>query len=326
MVEAGRVPTLSDFPYWFTVAFAVSLGLAFGSFLNVVIYRLPRGESVVHPPSRCPKCGTRIGVAENIPVFGWILLRGRARCCKAEISIRYPVVEALGGVLAWAVLESLILTLPPETPWWGATVLFGAYLALSLGLVAAVFIDFEHMLLPDEITVGGTALAFATVPLREMEWTTALAGAAFGYVLVWLPFYVLYRWLRGHPGMGLGDAKLLMLAGAWFGFAGALFALLAGAVQGTIFALAVLLVKGRLEEPEAVRKEREELKAELSRLEGEERRKLEEELALDPLSSEPEAGLGKARIPFGPFLALATLEYLYFGDVLIEGYLSLVLG
>jgi leader peptidase (prepilin peptidase)/N-methyltransferase len=115
-----------------------------------------------------------------------------------------------------------------------------------------------------------------------------------------------------------------MLSGAWFGWKGALFALLAGAIQGTVVALVVLIVKGRIEEPAAVKRERLELLQQLEMLEGDARRELEAELALDPLGSEPGEGLGKARLPFGPFLAIATIEYLLFGDALVQAYWSML--
>src|SRR5690606_14799370 len=129
-----------------------------------------------------------------------------------------------------------------------------------------------------------------------------------GFLIVWLPFDVLYRWLRGFPGMGLGDAKLLLLAGVWFGWTGAVFALLAGAVQGTLVAIAVYLTQGRLDEPDAVREEREALQRELETLNDSERQQLEDELKGDPLMAAPAEGLGQARLAFGPFLILAIYE------------------
>ena len=310
--------TLEDLPGPFVTAVAVALGLVFGSFLNVVIYRLPRGESLSHPPSRCPGCGKPIRIYDNIPVLGWLLLLGRARCCKIRISVRYPLIEALGGLLAWAIVRMIIFELPDETVWWQVVLLFSMYLALALGLLAASFIDLDHMYLPDSITLGGTALGFASVALREMSLKDAAIGALVGFLVVWLPFDFLYSKLRGMPGMGMGDAKLVMLAGAWFGWQGALFALLGGAVQASFTALAVYLARGRLEEPESVIREREELRALLESTEGEERAELEREIARDPLAFEPEAGLGKARLAFGPFLALATIEYMLFGDVILQ--------
>jgi leader peptidase (prepilin peptidase)/N-methyltransferase len=232
------------------------------------------------------------------------------------------LVELLGGLLAWALVETVIAALPDETPWWRVGAVFGVHLALGLDLIALAFIDLEHMYLPDELTIGGTLLGLASVPLREgATWSGSLIGAAVGFVVIWLPFDVAYRKLRGQPGMGLGDAKLVMLAGAWFGWQGALFTLLAGAVQGTLAAIAVLVARGRIDEPEAVQREREELKAALEAAEGEERAALQRELALDPIASAPEEGFGKARLAFGPFLVLAALEYLLFGKLLVDEYL-----
>jgi leader peptidase (prepilin peptidase)/N-methyltransferase len=310
--------TLADLPGPFVTAVAVALGLALGSFLNVVIYRLPRGESLSHPPSRCPGCGKPIRAFDNIPVLGWLLLGGRARCCKVRISARYPLVEALGGLMAWAIVRVILFELPDETVWWRVVLAFAVYLALALGLLALAFIDLDHMYLPDPLTLGGTVLGLASVPLRGGTFQGALFGATLGFVLVWLPFDFLYSKLRGLPGMGLGDAKLVMLAGAWFGWQGAVFALLGGAVQATLVALAVFLAHGRIDEPEAVVQERKELRELLESSEGNARAELEREIARDPLAFEPEAGLGKARLAFGPFLALATLEYMLFGDVIVQ--------
>jgi leader peptidase (prepilin peptidase) / N-methyltransferase len=251
------------------------------------------------------------------------VLRGRARCCGARISARYPLVELLGGALAWAIVETRITSLPFETEVWRAALLFVLYAALGLGLLAAAFIDLEHMILPDSITLGGSALGIASALLRpEHSWLDSLLGAGVGFAIVWLPFLVVYPLIRGRAGMGLGDAKLTMLAGAWFGWPGALFALLAGAVQGSLVAFVVYVVAGKIEEPEAVRREREEMLAEIAAAEGDEQRQLEAELAKDPIGTEPEPGLALARLAFGPFLVLATLEYLLFGDALVALYLA----
>ena len=313
------MPILAEFPPLFLITVAVSFGLVLGSFLNVVIHRLPRGESIAFPGSRCPACGTPIRAVDNVPLFGWLLLRGRARCCKVAISPRYPLVELLGGLSAWAVLDRIVLDLPGDTSIALAVAIFVLYLALVLGLIALALIDLEHMILPDEITLGGVVLGLLSVPLRpEASFTTSLIGAAAGFLIVWLPFDVLYRRLRGTPGMGLGDAKLLALAGAWFGFQGSLFALLAGAVQATVVTLLMLIVRGRIDEPEAVVAEREEMQKLLAQAEGEEREALERELALDPLAEAPAEGLGRARLAFGPFLCLAIIEYLFFGEIVLQ--------
>ncbi len=318
------MPTLGDLPYWFLAATVVALGLAFGSFLNVVVYRLPRGENLAYPPSRCPNCGKAIRAFDNVPVFGWLALLGKARCCGARISPRYPLVEALGGLAAWAVFEVRVVPLAPETLWWKALLVFLPYFVLVLGLIAATFIDLEYMILPDEITLGGAVLGVLTVPLRgEVTWTESLIGAGIGFVMIWLPFDVLYRKIRGRAGMGMGDAKLTMLAGAWFGWPGAVFALLAGAVQGTVVAIVLFAAQGKIEEPEAVKREREELLRAIAEAETEdERRELTAELEADPIGEEASDALGQSRLPFGPFLVLGTLEFMIFGQYFVDNYLA----
>lgn len=316
---------LSELPPVLMVVYAVALGLVFGSFLNVVVYRLPRGMSVLHPGSHCPRCGTKVRAYDNIPVISWVVLMGKGRCCKQPIPIRYPLVELMGGLLGWAILERIVLDLPGDTPWWQALAIFGLHLALGLGLVAAALIDLSHMILPDEITLGGTVLGLLSTPLRpELSWKDSLLGAAVGFAIIWLPFDVIHRLLRGKSGMGLGDAKLVMMAGAWFGWVGSVVVLVAGAVQGTLGAITLLIVHGRIEEPEVVRREREELRAALEAANGAERERLLSEIERDPVASEPDSGWRKARIPFGPFLALAALEYQLFGQLIVDTYLGFV--
>jgi leader peptidase (prepilin peptidase)/N-methyltransferase len=317
------LPSLADFPPSFLIAVAVALGLVFGSFLNVVIHRLPRGENLAFPGSRCPACGTPIAARDNVPVLSFLWLRGRARCCGVKVSPRYPIVEALGGLLAWAVLELIVFELPLDISIARAGLVFAVHLALGLALIAAAFIDLDHMLLPDEITLGGAALGLLSVPIRpEASFTQSLLGALIGFLIIWLPFIVLYGWLRGRPGMGLGDAKLVLLAGAWFGWFGAVFALLAGAVQATAVTLVLFALGKKPEEPEAVVEERRALREALLHAEGEERAELERELAEDPLADDPDPGLGGMRLAFGPFIVLAILEFMLFGPLLREHILS----
>jgi leader peptidase (prepilin peptidase)/N-methyltransferase len=313
------VLALGDFPPLFLYVVAVTLGLLFGSFLNVVIYRLPREQNLAFPGSRCPGCGKPIRAWNNVPVLSYLFLRGKAACCGTPISARYPLIEAMAGLYAYAVLEILVLDLPPDTPAWHAGLAFLAHLALGLSLIAVAFIDLEWLWVPDAITYGGTLLAFASLPLRdEVSFTQALFGAVFGLLLVYVPFDLLYRLIRGRTGMALGDAKLVMLAGAWFGWFGAVYALFAGSIQATLVTIATLVARGKVEESEAVKRERQALKDELERAEGEEREELERELAEDPLAEELGDGIGSIRIPLGPFLVLAILEYLLFGPVIRE--------
>lgn len=315
----------AEWPEWFRwvmLGWLAFVGASFGSFLNVVIYRVPAGLSVVHPPSHCPGCNTPIKIYDNLPVLGWLLLGGKARCCGVKISPRYPLVEAIGGVLSLAILEMIVFPLGPETSLARAGAIYVADLALALGLVAGAFIDLEHMYLPDAITLGGAVLGVATASLRGLDLRASISGAIVGFTLVWLPFVFIYPRVRGKVGMGMGDAKLLMLAGAWFGWGGALFVMGAGAVQGTIAAVITLLARGKIEDPEAVKREREEIQKELEAMSPEERAEVEKQLAEDPLAEEAGEGVLQARMAFGPFLALGTLEALYLGRETITSYFA----
>jgi leader peptidase (prepilin peptidase) / N-methyltransferase len=316
------VPTLAELPPWFFRLFGPLFGLLWGSFLNVVIYRVPLGLSVVRPPSHCPSCKAPVKPYDNIPVLGWVLLRGRARCCGAKLSPRYPLIELMAGMIAWAIIEVVIFRLPPDTSLGRAVAIFGADLALALALVAAAFIDLDHMYIPDGITLGGALVGVITTSFRPpLTYLEAGLGALAGFAMVWVPFDLLYRLIRKRTGMAMGDAKLVMLAGAWFGVPGALFALLGGAVQGTLGAGFLIFFKGKIEEPEAVQRERAEVMAELAEMGPEERAAAEKELADDPLFQQGGDGAMGARIPFGPFLALAIIEYLLVGNDLLESYL-----
>lgn len=319
------MPSLGEFPPLLFRIFGPLFGLLWGSFLNVVIYRVPAGLSVVSPPSHCPSCNTPIRIFDNLPVVGWLLLRGKARCCGAPISPRYPLVEAMGGLLAWAIIEIVILRLPPDTSLGRAVAIFGADLALALALVAASFIDVEHLYIPDGISLGGAVVGLLTTSFRPpLTHLDAALGGLGGFLMVWLPFDVLYRRLRGRTGMAMGDAKLVLLAGAWFGIRGAVFVFLAGALQGTIAAVVQFIIKGKLEDPAAVERERAAILAEIAALPPEEQDAAREELKEDPLFEEGGGGALGARMPFGPFLALATLEYLLVGRDWLDGYLALL--
>lgn len=329
-------------PVWVLRAFVVFFGLIWGSFLNVVIYRLPREMSVVRPASHCPGCGKPVAGYDNIPVFSYLILRGRARCCGAKMSPRYPIVELLGGALSLAIFEVIILKLGSSTPVGRALAIYGADFALCMGLLAAVFIDAEHMFLPDSVTIGGAVLGIATASLRDLSLTQSLLGAAVGFLGVWLPFTFLYKGFLGRTGMGMGDAKLVALAGAWFGWPGAVFVLFAGAIQGTIYALITKILGIEMKLPDAVIAEIEELEKAAAAGDEEAKKALEEDPLTEddsdafilrwlgfrrpeahgtaertepePTGSDEEAPIPRARLPFGPFLILACLELLFAGE------------
>jgi leader peptidase (prepilin peptidase)/N-methyltransferase len=301
-----------DLPNWFWLSVGGLVGLCVGSFLNVVIYRVPRGMSLSHPPSTCPGCGARIPAYLNVPVLGYLALAGKARCCKMSVSPRYPLIELLGGTLGCSVMATRILP-EPTLPLHLGLAHFALYFGLCAALVAASAIDLEHMILPDAITLGGTAVGLASAGIRpEVGYLGAAIAAVAGFIVVWFPFIWLHGKWRGYPGMGLGDAKLLALAGAWFGGAGVVFALFAGAFQGTLVAAVTLLSGRRLEEPAAVLAERQEFLRELEAASPEERAELERIQELDPVLREPDGTSLGARIPFGPFLALALIELALF--------------
>ncbi|MFZ5891607.1 MAG: prepilin peptidase [Myxococcota bacterium] len=315
---------LAEIPAFLLYAFLVPFGLLWGSFLNVVIHRLPREESVVSPRSRCPGCGKPIAAYDNIPVFSWLLLRGRARCCGTRISPRYPLVELIGGLLAFSVLQLIVFELPAETPITNALLVFLAYFALGIALVGIAFIDLEYMFIPLSLSIGAGAIGLASAGLRGTEFMHGVYGTLFGFLLIFLPFYLGYQLWKGYPGMGLGDAILMAVAGAWFGWEGVVFAFVGGCAQATLVTLAAYFSGGHIDLPQAVLEERKELQAAIEAAEGEEREALQRELDADTALREMPKTFGKMRIPLGPFLALGILEYALFERVGLGALLSSV--
>lgn len=217
--------------------FAVAFGAVIGSFANVCIHRLPQGASVVSPRSACPACSTPIRAADNVPILSWLLLRGRCRSCRAPISPRYPLVEALVAALFLAeVLRHGV----------GLVALAGAVLATAAVILAAT--DLETRILPDEVTLGVLAIGLLLAAVRDLQrletWNVAAfsthlfpaaAGAAFGAALVW-GVGAAYERIRGGEGMGLGDVKMIAMIGAFVGPAGVLLTLFLASVTGTLIA------------------------------------------------------------------------------------------
>jgi len=280
---------MPDLPLTAWIALAAVLGLLVGSFLNVVILRLPermaaewRREArdvlelevpdeplppgIVREPSHCPHCKHPLSAADNIPLFGWLLLGGRCRYCKARISIQYPLVELLSGVLSAVVVWKL-----------GPTWLALAGLVLTWTLIALSGIDFRTQLLPDQLTLPllWLGLLLALKPLF-VEPTTAILGAAIGYLSLW-SVYWLFKLLTGKEGMGHGDFKLLAALGAWMGPLAILPIVLLSSLIGAI-------VGGSL-------------------------------IAL----SRHERGVP---MPFGPFIAMAGWVWFIAGDALLHTYLQ----
>ncbi len=215
-----------------TLLFAFLFGTVAGSFLNVCIYRLPREESIVTPRSRCPACQAPIRALDNIPLLSFALLGGRCRACNHPIPWRYPLVEALTGVLFVATVAE-----------FGVTLRAGFLLLLLSGLVVASFIDLDHQIIPNAITLPGIPLGFlggfllGDPPLLDRV-IGSLAGAGFLY-LVLLYGGVLY----GQEAMGEGDLNLIALVGAFLGWRAVIVTILVGCFVGSAVGLALIALK-----------------------------------------------------------------------------------
>lgn len=239
----------------FIVTFAV-LGLIVGSFLNVVIYRLPvmmqrswetqcqellemeptpkERFDLIKPDSRCPHCSTPLGALENIPLVSYLLQRGRCKHCHAPISPRYPLIELLTAVLS------------AVTAWhfgFGPTVLFAVL--LTWALIAMSFIDIDHQLLPDDITLPILWLGLLLSLFGLFTDTqSAIIGAAAGYLALWL-VYQIFKLVTGKEGMGYGDFKLFALFGAWLGWQLLPLVLLLSSLVGAVIGITLILFRGR---------------------------------------------------------------------------------
>jgi leader peptidase (prepilin peptidase)/N-methyltransferase len=227
---------------------AAVLGLLIGSFLNVCIYRLPRDLSVVAPRSFCPECGKQIAWHDNVPLVSYVVLRGHCRSCGKTIDIRYPLVEFLtAALLIWTVAR------------YGWSLLALKWAVFEIVLVVLFWTDLEERILPDELTLGGSAAGiilaiFVTVPgvmgelllpNQRAVWRSLVnagVGAAFLAGPIWL-VGLLYARIRKKDGLGFGDVKLLILMGVFLGLENGLLALMIGAVTGTVLGLLYIWLK-----------------------------------------------------------------------------------
>lgn len=272
----------------FFVTFSVIVGLMVGSFLNVVIHRLPKmmerewhanclelqgmespqqtKYSIVTPRSACPNCGHNITALENIPIISYLILGGKCKGCKAKISMRYPLIEALTGALIGGVAYQ-----------YGYSYASLFAFIFVFALIALTFIDFDTQLLPDDITLPllwlGLLFNFNT---GFTDLKSAVLGAVFGYLILW-SVYWLFKLVTGKEGMGYGDFKLLAAIGAWFGWQLLPAVILLSSVVGALIGIGLIVFKGK--------------------------------------------GGGTA-IPFGPFLALGGIAALFFGQQLASFYMA----
>ncbi len=247
--------------------FSVLFGLCLGSFANVCIYRIPLNKSIVHPASSCPACGVKIRFFDNIPVISYLLLMGCCRQCEISISMRYPLVEILMAFL------SLVLFIR-----FGFQLQYIQFMVFAGTLVILSFIDLDHKILPDILTLPGIAVGWLVSFLPGgISWTDSLIGLAAGWGSLYLVATV-YERITGREGLGGGDIKLLAMIGAWMGWQSlpliVLMSSLSGAVIGSVFILS--------------------------------------------------GGKGaRTQIPFGPFLSLGALSYLFFGRQISLWYFGL---
>ncbi|MDX1632708.1 MAG: prepilin peptidase [Thermoanaerobaculia bacterium] len=210
--------------------YVLLVGLIVGSYLNVVIHRLPRRRSTVLPRSRCPSCGARIRARDNIPLLSFLLLGGRCRSCGRPISLRYPLVEALTAALFVGSLERF----GPE-PEMVIAVGFGCLLITLAG------IDYEHYLLPDLLTLPGLGAGLLLAVTTDwISWREALLGAVLGAGVSWIFAEGWFR-LRGEEGLGLGDVKMLGMIGAFLGWSGVLVTLFLASLTGTLVGAAFMI-------------------------------------------------------------------------------------
>jgi leader peptidase (prepilin peptidase)/N-methyltransferase len=248
--------------------FIFLMGLCIGSFLNVCIYRLPESKSIVHPRSMCPNCDTLIPFYDNIPLFSYLWLKGQCRRCKVKISMRYPMVELLGGLVALGTYLRFGLTIE--------TLIYYVFIA---ALLVVTFIDLDHRIIPDVITLPGIPICFAaSFALPAITYKDALFGILIGGGSLFLVAWV-YTILTKKEGMGGGDIKLLAMMGAIVGWQGVLFTIFVASLVGTLAGFAVMLQSRK--------------------------------------------GM-KLAVPFGPFLSIGSITYIFFGTELVTWYLNLL--
>jgi leader peptidase (prepilin peptidase) / N-methyltransferase len=211
---------------------AALIGLVVGSYLNVVVHRLPRGISTVRPRSACPSCGVELKALDNIPLLSYLALGGRCRSCRSPISPRYPLLELATAALFVACLLTF--------GWRLQAIVAAVFCALILALA---LIDLEHLILPDKLTLPGIGLGLLLQPwIDGVTLLDAAIGTLIGAGLLILLINVWY-WLREEEGMGLGDVNLLALIGAFLGWQGVLLALFGGALAGALVGLSLLAAR-----------------------------------------------------------------------------------
>lgn len=300
---AGEAYDLATFRLLWEIC-ALVLGLCIGSFLNVVIARLPAGLSVVKPRSRCPRCEKGIAWYDNFPVVSWVVLRAKCRSCGLPISPRYPTVELLTGLLALALAQRY------GVDWRVLT--FLAFVAL---LVAIAYIDLDYWIIPDELSITGIVLGLlASLVNPDLTFVDALIGGAAGFASFALVGFVGAKVFR-KEALGQGDWFLLAMIGAFLGWKALLPVILLSSLQGAIVGIALIRLdrnRGAAPSPIPVPVPVQPGSTLSGPGEG------------TPVDSEDDWQPSASAIPFGPFLVLAALEQLFLGDWLYGLYAQLM--
>lgn len=325
-------------PAILAASIALLFGLIVGSFANVVIHRLPLGQSVVFPASRCPKCGTAIRPWQNLPVISWLFLLGRCAQCREPISPRYPLVEALHGVG----FGLIVLNFGPYPFTLLLLVFFSALVILAL-------IDWDHQILPDVITLPGILIGItgSLLPGALVDWRESGLAAGFGYVAFFLVAEG-YARLRGIEGLGQGDWKLAAMMGAFLGLQRLMLTVFLASLSGMIYGL-VQAFRLRAAQPASLASATEgppksDNPEPEPQLQPERPTEAEPQPAPEPApvrvaepGSETDAGpnaedrrdpspeavsIGKYKLPFGTFLAASAVFVLFRGDALLLWYAS----
>jgi leader peptidase (prepilin peptidase)/N-methyltransferase len=222
---------MADVSVWGGIAAAGLFGAIVGSFLNVCIYRLPRGASIVWPASACARCGRPIAWFDNIPVVSYLVLGGHCRSCRERISIRYPIVEAITAVMF-------------AGAWWlyGPSLLLVSRLIFGCALVVLFAIDLEHQLLPNVITLPGVVVGFALSFFTEPGWVQSLIGIVVGGGVLFATAELYYR-IREEEGLGMGDVKMLAMVGAFLGWQLTFMTLMLASVAGSVLGGVLILFR-----------------------------------------------------------------------------------
>lgn len=210
---------------------AALVGAVIGSFLNVCIFRLPLGRSIVWPSSACPSCKRELAWYENVPIVSWAFLRGRCRTCRTPISIRYPLVELLTSLMCLGAFW-----------FYGPSLLFVSRFVFGCALIVLFAIDLEHQLLPNSITLPGIVVGFAFSLFTGPGWASSLIGILVGGGILFTIAEAYYR-LRHEEGLGMGDVKMLAMVGAFLGWPSTLMTLMMGSIAGSVVGMLMIALK-----------------------------------------------------------------------------------